>query len=76
MNTQLKSLQKLYPFRELKYIYSNQEKPEAVQIHIEDFLGLLETLQILSNKKLLRSIERGLQEMKTGKLLTHREVFG
>ena len=71
----IKQTKRLYPFRELRYLYSDKKKPEAVQMHIEDFLGLMETLEILSDKKLLRSIERGFDDVKKGKLLTHAETF-
>ncbi|MBI4811458.1 MAG: hypothetical protein HY800_08500 [Ignavibacteriales bacterium] len=76
MMTALKEMKKYYRFRELKYLYSDTKKPEAVQMHIDDFLGLMETLQILSNKKLLRSIQKGLIDLKHGDVLSHKEVFG
>ena len=75
MTAQLKHAKELFPFQEIKYIYSEKNKPESVQIRIEDFLGLMETLDIISNKKLIHSIERGLAEIKKGKLLSHEEIF-
>ena len=77
MTEVLREARKLYPFRELKYIYSEKRKPEAVLIGIEDFLGLMETLNITSNKRLMRSIKRGLNDVKKRKLYySHDEVFG
>ena len=76
MTQTIKEVQKLYRFRELKYIYSDKKKPEAVLMLIEDFLGLMETLQILQDKKLMRSIKRGLDDVKKGNILSHAEVFG
>lgn len=72
----LKNAKELYPFRELRYLYSDQRTPDAVQMHIDDFLGLMETLQIIADKKIMRSIERGIQDIKENRLHTHEEVFG
>ncbi|GEM_PF-1830056 len=73
----LEQLRDLYPFQELKYVYDERGKPSLVLLNMEDFVGLLETLDILSDKKLVRSIQRGLAELREGKpMLTHSEVFG
>ena len=73
----LKRLQNLYPFHELKYIYDEDDQPSSVLITMEDFIGLLETLDILSNEDLSASIRKGLEEIKSGtQLLNHSEVFG
>ncbi len=42
----------------------------------DEYESLKETLDILSDKKLMRKIKKGLKEEKKGKLLTHSEVFG
>ena len=76
MSELLDNARKLYPFRELKYLYSDMKKPEAVVIKIDDFLGVMETLQIESDKEFMRSIKRGLHDAKKGRVLTHKEVFG
>ncbi len=76
MTEMLEKARKLYPFRELKYLYSDAKKPEAVVIKVDDFLGLMETLQITSDKEFMRSIERGLRDIKKGRVRTHKEVFG
>ncbi|MBI3193378.1 MAG: hypothetical protein HYZ34_02800 [Ignavibacteriae bacterium] len=71
----VKQAKRFYPFRELRYLYSDKKRPDAVQMHIDDFLGLMETLQILNDKKLMKSIKRGLDEVRQGALLSHAEVF-
>ena len=76
MTEALEAAKRLYPFRDLKYLYSGKRKPEAVQMHVDDFLGIMETLSITSNKKLMKSMERGLRDIKKKKLRTHKEVFG
>lgn len=73
----LNRLRDLYPFQELKYVYDEQGHPSSVLLHMEDFVGLLETLDILSDPDLVASIRKGLKEIRKGKrLLTHAEVFG
>ncbi len=76
MTEELKEARNLYPFRDLKYLYAGGKKPEAVQMNVDDFLGLMETLQITSDKKFMRSIEIGLRDIKKGRVRTHKEVFG
>jgi len=72
----LNEARKLYPFRGLKYLYSDRKKPVAVQMDVEDFLGLMETLNITSNKRLMRSVKSGLRDIKERRLLySHDEVF-
>lgn len=73
----LDRLRDLYPFHELKYVYDEKGKPSSVLLDMEDFVGLLETLDILSDQDLVHSIRRGLEEIREGKpLLKHSEVFG
>jgi hypothetical protein len=73
----LDRLRGLYPFQGLKYVYDEQGHPSSVLLNMEDFVGLLETLDILSDQDLVDSIQRGLEEIRKGKpLLTHSEVFG
>ena len=73
----LQRLKGLYPFQNLKYVYDVAGQPSQVLLDVEDFVGLLETLDILSDKDLVESIRRGLAEIQQGKpLLSHAEVFG
>jgi len=50
--------------------------PQAVLISMEKFEGLLETLDILSDEKALRSIRRSMREADKGIWLDFDEVFG
>ncbi len=75
MNATIKHITKAYPFRSLKFLYADSKIPESVVLQYDDFLGLMETLLIINNKKLMSSIKRGLRDVKEGKLLTHSEVF-
>ncbi len=50
--------------------------PEAVLLSMKKFQGLIETLDILSDEKAMRSIRRSIREAHEGKWLDFDEVFG
>ena len=50
--------------------------PEAVLLSTKKFEGLLETLEILSDEKAMKSIRKSIKEAQQGKWLDHNEVFG
>ena len=75
MNTTLKRITKAYPYHSLKFLYADSKIPESVVLPYDDFLGLMETLIIINDKKLLHSIKRGLKDAQENRLLTHAEVF-
>lgn len=75
MVTTLKKAKKLFSFKTLKYVYSEEKKPTAVQLNIEDFFNLIETLNVIEDKKLMRSIQRGLKDISENKLYSHTEIF-
>ena len=49
--------------------------PEAVLISMDKFDGLLETLEILSDEKAMKSIRQSIQEADKGIWLDYDEVF-
>ena len=50
--------------------------PEAVLLSMKKFEGLLETLEILSDEKAMKSIRTSIKEAQRGKWLDFDEVFG
>ena len=50
--------------------------PAAVLLGVERFEGLLETIDILSDKRAMTSLRRSLREARAGRWLSHKEVFG
>ena len=52
-------------------IITKNGKPEAVMVSPEE----LETLEIMADPELLRSIRRAQQDITAGKLHSHRDVF-
>ena len=49
--------------------------PEAVLISVAKFDGLLETLEILSDERAMKSIRKSIQEADKGLWLDYDEVF-
>ena len=50
--------------------------PEAVLLSMNKFEGLVETLEILSDEKTMKSIRKSIKEAREGKWLDFDEVFG
>ncbi len=50
--------------------------PTAVLLSMDQFEGLTETIEILSDAKSLRSLKRSLKQADAGKWVSHDTVFG
>lgn len=57
------------------FAITQRGKIEGVLLNIEEYESLIETLEILSDRELVKSIERGLKDVKTGRLYPHKDVF-
>lgn len=57
------------------YGITHRGKPEGVLLSVEEYETLIETLEILSDRELMASIDRGLADEKAGRLYAHDEVF-
>ncbi|MBN1940203.1 MAG: type II toxin-antitoxin system Phd/YefM family antitoxin [Candidatus Aminicenantes bacterium] len=57
------------------YGITHRGKPEGVLLSVEEYEMLIETLDILSDRELMASIDRGLADEKAGRLYAHDEVF-
>ena len=53
-------------------IITKNGKPAGILLSPEE----LETLEIMADKKLLRDIQEGIEDIKKGRLYTEEEVFG
>jgi antitoxin YefM len=51
-------------------------RPEAVVMGADEFESWVETLELLSNPKAVKSLKQGLKEAKTGKLHSFKDAFG
>ena len=50
--------------------------PSAVLLSMDQFEGLMETIEILSDQKAMRSLRRSLKQAETGRWVSHERVFG
>jgi antitoxin YefM len=50
--------------------------PEAVLISMKKFKGLLESMEILSDEKAMRSIRKSIKEAQKGEWVDFEEAFG
>ncbi len=50
--------------------------PEAVLLSMSKFEGLIETIEILSDEKAMKSIRKSIKEARDRKWLDYDEVFG
>jgi prevent-host-death family protein len=55
-----------------RYVITRQGKPVAIVLSPEE----LETLEILADARLIRSLIRAEADIKAGRLYTHKEIFG
>ena len=58
------------------YQISKDGLPAAVILSQQEYDELLETLDILSDTKLMEKIRKSRLQAKKGKLLSHKEIFG
>ncbi len=57
------------------FAITQRGKVEGVLMSIEELESLIETLEILSDRELMKSIDKALEDEKTGRLYSHEEVF-
>lgn len=57
------------------YGITHRGKPEVVLLSVEEYETLIETVEILSDRELMASVDRGLADEKAGRLYAHEEVF-
>jgi len=50
-------------------------RPAAVLLSVEEYEGLVETLEILADQPLARAIARGLDEAARGEVVSHAELW-
>jgi antitoxin YefM len=51
-------------------------RPAGVLLSVEEYEGLLETLEILADPELAAAVRRGLAEAEQGKTVAHEELWG
>lgn len=59
-----------------RFIVTKNGTPKAVVMGAEEFESWVETLELLSNPKAVKSLEQGLKEAKAGKFRPFKDLFG
>jgi antitoxin YefM len=59
-----------------RFIVTKNGTPKAVVMGAEEFESWVETLELLSNPKAVKALQKGLKETKTGKVRSFKDVFG
>lgn len=57
-----------------RYIITKRGKPVAIMMSPDDYEGLLETVEILSDKETARRIKKAKQEIKEGKTVSLEDL--
>jgi len=73
--SELIKITRQYNIPKVEYIYSNNEI-KSVLINVDDFIRLIETVDINLNSELMDSIKRGFKDFEVGNIETEDEVFG
>ena len=58
-----------------KVVITKNGIPRAVLLAYDDFEGLLETIDILSDSRTVNGIKKGLRDVKAGKVVSLKEAF-
>ena len=58
-----------------KVVITKNGLPKAVLLHYEDFEGLLETIDILSDPATMKGVKRGLRDVQAGRVVKLESAF-
>ena len=56
-------------------VITRDGKAAGVLMSTEEYEGLMETLEIMSDKKLMRSLRKAEEDFSKGRFYTHEQVF-
>jgi antitoxin YefM len=59
-----------------RFLITKQGKPAAVVMNADEFEGWLETLEIMSDKKSLKELQKAKKELEQGKTKSFKEAVG
>jgi antitoxin YefM len=57
-------------------IITRSGRPAGVLVSVDEYDGLLETLEILADDAMADAVRRGLDEAERGDVVSHEEVWG
>lgn len=59
-----------------QFVITRSGRPAGVLLSVDEYEGLLETLEILADGKLMKKIQGGLEDIEAGRIVGHEEVWG
>ena len=59
-----------------QFVITRSGRPAGVLMSVDEYEGLLETLEILADAELAKSVRRGLDDVEKGRVVGHDEVWG
>jgi antitoxin YefM len=58
-----------------RFVITRSGKPSGVLLGVDEYEGLLETLEILADPEMAEAIRRGLDEAERGETVTHEDLW-
>ena len=58
------------------FVITRSGQPAAVVLSVDEYEGLLETLEILADARLMKKVRAGLEDIEQGRIVGHDEVWG
>jgi len=59
-----------------RVLITRSGRPAGVLLSVEEYEGLVETLEILADPEMAAAVRRGLEEAERGETVTHEELWG
>jgi antitoxin YefM len=59
-----------------RVVITRSGRPAGMLVSVDEYDGLLETLEILADADMADAVRRGLDEAERGEILSHEEVWG
>lgn len=59
-----------------QFVITRSGRPAGILLSVEEYEGLLETLEILADADLMKKVRRGLDDLAKGRTVGHAEVWG
>lgn len=57
-------------------VITKNGSPAGILLNIDEYEGMLDTLEILSDPKTMKALEQSRREVDAGKVFSHEEVWG
>jgi len=58
-----------------RFVITRSGRPAGILISVDEFEGLMETLEILADSEMAAAVRRGLEEAEHGDIVNHEELW-